>query len=245
MNNKTKEILSKILKLQDIEYEIFQLEKQLLKVPEERDIQKKLFDKKTVELRIHEDKLSEYKTEDASLLKTLETLTAKLASLDEKEKLIKTQKEFESLDTERRHVTSELDEEQKKRKDMYIKITNLEKEVRDRTAEVENLENNIETLSANISGKVQDMEKKIAELREKEGPMSKGIPIDVLDKFQRIVRVKEGIGIVTLEGSICGGCYVSVPPQNQNFICSYLDVVYCPNCQRILCPVTLKEEVLS
>jgi predicted nucleic acid-binding Zn-ribbon protein len=55
-------------------------------------------------------------------------------------------------------------------------------------------------------------------------------------RYDLIFERKEGLAVVEVrkEGD-CGGCRMRVPPQLINQIHRNADVVFCPNCQRILC----------
>jgi len=236
-----KEVLQKVLKLQGVEYDIYGLERKLRELPEERNANEKVREKKQVELKVHQDKLEEFRTAETKSMGIIEQHTKKITGLEEKEKLIKTQKEFEALDSERQSNTESLGEEERKRKEISTKIANLEKDVRERISEIEKLEQKIQTFDENMKGEIEELNKKLDELKEKRNSMTAGIPLEMLDKFERIVRMKDGIGIVRLDESICSGCYVTVPPQAINNIGSFKEISYCPTCARILYPPGLEE----
>jgi len=53
-------------------------------------------------------------------------------------------------------------------------------------------------------------------------------------KFERIVKNKDGIGIVTISKGHCNGCYLMLPNEFVNLVRKSEEVQYCPNCSRIL-----------
>ena len=57
---------------------------------------------------------------------------------------------------------------------------------------------------------------------------------EVIYKFEKIVRKKEGLGIVSIKNSVCMGCNMILPPQFVNDVRREEKIIFCPNCSRIL-----------
>ena len=56
----------------------------------------------------------------------------------------------------------------------------------------------------------------------------------MLFKFERIIRNKEGLGIVALRAGVCTGCQMILPPFFANRVRIGEEIMFCPNCSRIV-----------
>ena len=70
-------------------------------------------------------------------------------------------------------------------------------------------------------------------LKEKKS-ISSGLDEELLYKFEKIVKNKEGIGIVSVKNNVCMGCNMLLPPQFVNDVRREDKLIFCPNCSRIL-----------
>lgn len=86
--------------------------------------------------------------------------------------------------------------------------------------------------------KAQDRLKEIDErLSQLDAQRKRVIPdIDpkMLHEYERILRSRDGLAIVTVKDNSCGGCHMLLPPQVINLIKMYEHVITCEVCNRIL-----------
>ncbi len=57
---------------------------------------------------------------------------------------------------------------------------------------------------------------------------------DLLGKYDRIRKQRNGLVIVGTQSGVCQGCHMNLPPQTVNLVRRNTEMIYCPNCQRIL-----------
>ena len=74
-------------------------------------------------------------------------------------------------------------------------------------------EGEISEKSTKINAEKDSKVSEIAKLRNDEGRVSEGIEKDVIFKFERIIRSKQGKGIVSVRGYVCNGCHMILPAQ--------------------------------
>ncbi len=157
-----------------------------------------------------------------------------IKKLKDKEPFVKTQKEYIALDTEQsiqRDKIKEFEtENQAKAKELVsIKILHKEKkqELKDQKARFD--EKQLEGDSS-----IEDIEKKLQDIERIRNEVLPNIDNLSLTRFERIVKNKNGIGIVPVTGGICEGCNIAVNPKVISEIRSYKEIIYCINCARIL-----------
>jgi len=79
-----------------------------------------------------------------------------------------------------------------------------------------------------------EKEKELKELEKKENNLTPGIDDSILFKFERIIKNKDGIGIVAVHGDVCQGCRMTLPVQFVNDVRLGEDFKFCPYCSRVL-----------
>jgi predicted nucleic acid-binding Zn-ribbon protein len=147
---------------------------------------------------------------------------------------ISTQREYEALNKEIRDAT---DREHGIRKDLQREergLAEIEESLRRDESMIQLQESEITEKSAKINAERDSKLTEIGQLRTEESRSSQGIDKDVLFKFERIIRSKQGLGIVPVKGYVCTGCYMILPAQFVNEVHSGNRIIFCPYCSRVL-----------
>lgn len=69
---------------------------------------------------------------------------------------------------------------------------------------------------------------------ERKKRMSGGVQPDVLLRYEQILETRDGSALAELDGRVCQGCFINVPPNTYVRIARGLELVQCPSCDRIL-----------
>lgn len=147
---------------------------------------------------------------------------------------ISTQREYEALNKEIRDAS---DREQELRRELQKdekNIAELEEGLKKDSSIINLQESEIKEKSEKIQLEKNSKEKEIEHLRTEETRASSGIDSEVVFKFERIVRSKQGIGIVPVKGSVCTGCFMILPAEFVNEVRQGNRIVFCPYCSRVL-----------
>ena len=92
------------------------------------------------------------------------------------------------------------------------------------------IESEKEKLESYIAAKQAELDS----LKGKEKEILPGIGDDIVYKFDRIVRKKEGVAIVPIKNGVCTGCNIMLTPQFVNEVREETTISFCPYCSRIL-----------
>ena len=91
-----------------------------------------------------------------------------------------------------------------------------------------------------VSGEVAELESRMTELNAaiadegaSRSSLTTGIPRDMLRTYDQI-RARRGRALAIVEGGVCKGCNMNLPPQLYNVILRLTSVEQCPGCQRFL-----------
>lgn len=147
---------------------------------------------------------------------------------------INTQREYEALDKEIRDAS---DKEQQYRKELQVQertLLDLDEQMRQNAALIQQQEAELAERRASIEVEIAEKKAQVAQLVEQERTVTPDIDVEVLFKFERIIRNKMGRGIVAIKGGVCMGCHMILPAQFANSVRLGEEIVFCPYCSRIL-----------
>jgi len=99
---------------------------------------------------------------------------------------------------------------------------------------IQKQEEDVKEEQSKIKLKIKEKNAELKKLQGDEKKITPGLDEDILFKFERIIRSKAGVGIVSLTKGVCTGCYMILPPQFVNTVHLGTKVEFCPYCSRIL-----------
>ncbi len=85
-----------------------------------------------------------------------------------------------------------------------------------------------------VKGLMVQVEKDIAQWHKINEDIIKELDPQLLKRYNTIKEKRDGIAIALAKNEACQGCYVNIPPQMFNEVQKNVEIILCPNCQRIL-----------
>ncbi|MDO8602973.1 MAG: C4-type zinc ribbon domain-containing protein [Candidatus Omnitrophota bacterium] len=85
-----------------------------------------------------------------------------------------------------------------------------------------------------INLKAKDIEAALSTLNEKRNVIAPNIEKQVISKYEKTLKNKDGLAIVPVENGSCGGCHMGLPPQVISDVKLREDIIICGSCLRIL-----------
>jgi predicted nucleic acid-binding Zn-ribbon protein len=227
-------VYDKLRALQDVLSKKFDVEKEIQEIP------KSLATKTELLNRLKKSYMEKSATWE-STVRRVEEIGQHLTEAEQnREKsegqmdVIKTQREYEALDKEIKDAT---EKEQNLRKELQREQTlgeelkgGLDKE----ELMIRKQEEEVQEEQSKIKAKIKEKNSELKKLQNDEKKITPGLEEDILFKFERIIRSKAGVGIVSLTKGVCTGCYMILPPQFVNTVRLGEGVEFCPYCSRIL-----------
>lgn len=147
---------------------------------------------------------------------------------------ITTQREYEALDKEIREAS---DKEQFVRKEIQKEeriFSDLDNELKSEEALIKQQEEELNERKQKQAEEINAMKASLDKLVKAEQDVSPGIEAETKFKLERIIKSKQGVGIVAIHGNVCTGCHMILPAQFANEVRIGDKIVYCPYCSRIL-----------
>jgi len=82
--------------------------------------------------------------------------------------------------------------------------------------------------------KAKKIDARLLELNEKRNGITPNIGKQVILRYEKILKNKDGLAIVHIEDGSCGGCHMNLPPQVVSDAKLREDIIICGSCLRIL-----------
>jgi len=228
------EVLDKLKALQDILAQKNRVEASILDAPKLLSTQEELLarlKKGYIEKNEQYEKVRQHTAELKSQLFEAESAREKAEkSMDS----ISTQREYEALDKEIRDAG---EREQFIRKDLQKEehsFQDLDEILKREEALIKQQEEELNDRKQKLSVEIGSMSSELEELKKAEDEVSPGINPETKFKLERIIKSKQGVGIVAIHGNVCTGCHMILPAQFANEVRIGDKIVYCPYCSRIL-----------
>jgi predicted nucleic acid-binding Zn-ribbon protein len=227
-------VYDKLRALQDVLSRKFEVEREIQEIP------KSLATKTELLNRVKKSSMDKGAGYQVALTQ-IQDFTQKLADAEQaREKyegqmdLIKTQREYEALDKEIKEAT---EKEQTLRKELQREQSlseELKAAIEKEEMMIKKQEEDVKEEQSKIKLKIKEKNQELKKLQNEEKKITPGLDEEILFKFERIIKSKAGVGIVSLSKGVCAGCYMILPPQFVNTVRLGEKVEFCPYCSRIL-----------
>lgn len=223
-----------LVELQGLDTHIFKLEDELESIPRMIKAKEEEFKEKTADLKKVEDGIKTLLLKRKEKEGELEAKEGVIKKYQTQLYQVKTNKEYTTLQEEigRAKADNSLIEEDIIRILDQIDIENKkgakEKELLKQGEAVLNEEKKkLNEDASRIKGELEKLKLQRSELAAK-------VDKKILAKYERIVKSKDGLAVVSVANEACQGCFRILPSQVINEIRMKTDLVVCENCARIL-----------
>ncbi len=227
-------LLNKIIELQKIDLEVERLLAEKKKLPlrlQELEIEfQSISDAASRRMKEFEEKQKEKREKDRQLQTGLEMLKRARERLFD----VKTNKEYQSL-------LKEIETSEAKNSSLEDEIINLldsldglEKETKVKEQEFATLRDDYEQEKRSVTEAIESLDRKLDASVRKAEELKRGIPPDLIKKYEKIKVLGHGIAVVPVWKEVCYGCHMAIPPQLYNEVQTSDEIMTCPNCNRII-----------
>ena len=147
---------------------------------------------------------------------------------------VKTNREYSALLTEIESVKREKEElDENAIKSMEL-IESIQAEIQGIKSELEEFQNQSKEKRAELTNKINDLKDRMAVEKQKRDNLAIRIDKSTIKLYERIMRSRKNLAVVTLRNGSCGGCFAEVPLQRVADIRKGDRLLTCDNCGRIL-----------
>ncbi len=221
---KLQEAETQIVRLKDVLYEV---EKKKTKLASRLKQFAAALKENTEELEKIEknclDSENEIKMVDARIIKSNETL-----------RNVTTNKEYQVL-------LREVDDNKKRKDALETELLQIMEEreksqaiVDESTKEYQQLEEQVKAEQNQIEEQTTKDRKLLEEYLESQEEIGASLDPKLLDRFKRISKMNQGSAVTNVQDQVCLGCFMNIPPQLYIEVQRGNQLIFCPQCSRIL-----------
>jgi predicted nucleic acid-binding Zn-ribbon protein len=229
-----KDQIRKLVELQVMDEEIFRFKRDLREKPAEFEALKAEFESKKVTLKSLEDKLKVIQVAQKELELDLKAKEEGISKADGSLSLLKTNKEYQArlLEIENMKADKSIVEEKillgyddvdAARKALEAERTTVAQYEKEFNAKKSQVDNDMAVIADQLKVKESQRERIAPEVRP-----------DYLSRYERVLKNKDGLGIVKVLDHSCGGCYMHLTEQVMNELKKYEQIISCDQCARLL-----------
>lgn len=190
-----------------------------------------------LETRINnaDEAIQALETEISNKKNQIKDSEAAIKKYEEQQKNVRNNREFDAISKEMEYQALEIELAEKKIREFQAQIEN-KKEINDASkVKLEETKQELEAKKNELDEIIAETEKEEKELQAQSKKAEEVIEDRLLSAYKRIRdNARNGLAVVPVERSACGGCFNKIPPQRQLDINTHKKVIVCEHCGRIL-----------
>ena len=229
-----KDQIRKLVQLQKLDQEIYNLNQELNEKPRIIDDLKVEFENKQAGLKALEAKAKnaqlDRKEKELELKSKEESISKSLSHLSQ----IKTNREYTANLSEIEHIKVDKAMIEEKILNLYDVSDGIQVDIEKAKAVVAQDEKHFLAKKHEVEEAIKVINDRLRVLESQRVQIAPDIDKVYLTRYEKVMNHKGGLGITPLTGLMCGGCYMNLTPQIVNLIKMYDHLVECEKCSRIL-----------
>jgi uncharacterized protein len=222
-------------KAQELDRDLYLAQQQLaVDIPEQQATLKRDLEKERSHLSQLEADLKVLQLKQKEKEGLLSQKEANIKKLDSQLSQVKTNKEYTALQQEIASLKADnslLEEEIIKSMD---EVEAAHEEVKRERERLKQIEKDFTAREGHLQEGAKKYKAQIEDLKSKRQGILENIPPDIKERYDIIVKKKQGLALVKINGEICGACQLQIRAQVINELHMGKTLVFCENCSRIL-----------
>lgn len=229
-----KDQIKRLVDLQKIDAEIYNLQTGLTGKPAFIEELKKKFESTKAHLNQLEEKLKGIQLKRKEFELELKTKEGDITKANTQLSQLKTNKEYQAKLTEIASVTADKSIVEEKILLSYDEADMIQAEISKEKNVVGAEEKQYLTRKREVEDEMKLMEDRVKVLESQRNQLLPGVDKGSLSRYEKVLAHKNGLAIVPIRESSCGGCYMNVTQQTINAVKMHDQLIECEICQRIL-----------
>ena len=226
--------LELLLKLQNIDYDLGELERSKEYIPDMMENLRKEISDTENKLTAVTDSLTAARLEQKDVEITLKEKQEKLKALQARMMAIKTNKEYDALVSEIDKIKSDIDTLENRAMELMENIETWEKKSDGVNGQASKVRKMNEEQLASLQEQIDSVGSKIKIKEEERQELVGKINRRAISVYERIRRGKGGAAVVAVKKRACGACFKALPPQRIQEIKLGEQIITCDSCGRML-----------
>lgn len=229
-----KEQIDFLIKLQVLDEELYLLGAEKKEIPEKiKAIDEALESKKTDIKNAENDlKTLQVKLKDGEI--NLQQKEEQIKKLDTQLYQLKSNKEYSTMLSEIAGVKADNSSIEEEIIKLMDNVEATKKKIMEEKVLFEKEENDAKKNKEIIKSRQKEIDVRFSELSAQRQEAIFNIEKKTLIRYEKVLKNKDGLAIVPIEGGACGGCHMNLPSQVVSEAKIREDIITCGSCSRIL-----------
>ena len=222
--------LEQLIKLQEIDHRLMEIKEHMGDLPktvESQELEITTIQSKNEQKQARIDQIDKDIRHHES---EIEDFSIKLEKYKEQLFLVKSNKEYDAISLEIDHMKATILESETLQLQLEEEKTNLEEAIKLNSNKIESTEESLSNNKIELQSAMADTTHEQKELELNRNILYKNIEANYLNKYETLRNARDGVGMVSIIGSACGGCYSQLPPQTVIEIKENKQIITCPSC---------------
>jgi len=232
--NNLKAQLDSLIKLQEVDSEIYALGNEKTAKPFEIKTIESFFETKKQDLVNLENQSLELKKKRKEKELELASNTEAVKKLQGQLYSLKTNKEFQTMQQQIADTKADGSVIEENILISYEESDKIKAQIDQENLKLKEEEKIFLDKKNKIHERIKEIDSRLVELEAQRKQIIPCIDQKMLLEYERILHSREGLAIVTIKDNSCGGCHMLLPPQVINLIKMYENIITCEVCNRIL-----------
>ena len=226
--------LEQLIKLQEIDHRLLEIKEFMGDLPLTVEAQEKELEILDTDNKNKDNRINEINKESRHFEREIEGMNAKMIKHKDQLYLVKSNKEYDSLNHEIDHIKTNISESETQLLNLIEENETLEETVKLNTGKIGSIGESLSSNRIELNSVMEETENEQKKLEKNRRKLIKDIEPENHNNYERIRNGRQGVGMVSIIGQACGGCYTQLPPQTIIEIKKSIDVKTCPSCSIIL-----------
>ncbi|MEE8360497.1 MAG: C4-type zinc ribbon domain-containing protein [Candidatus Omnitrophota bacterium] len=228
------EQITLIIELQEIDTQIFDLERRKKEGPLKIQRLDEAFKKRSGILKEGQDGLMALQVTQKSKENDLASKEEMMKKCQSQLYAIKTNKEYTAMQHEIKGHEADKSVFEEDIINILDEVDVKKKEIEGVKAILKDEEVALNQEKTKVSSETKEIEAKLVVLTKQRQEQAAKADKGMLIKYERVLKGKDGLAMVPVKSNACGGCNMNVPPQVINEIMMKKGLIFCESCARIL-----------
>lgn len=241
MNNIVSQTLQALKQIQELDCQIFGLEKIRQEKPSLLNSKKEKAAKIKSKIEHHKEEIKKIKLEMSKKELDLKTFEEKMQKMEQQLNTVKTNKEYSTLQNEINGVKADRSLIEDKMLELMGQIETFQKKTGEYESQIAEVEKEISALNDEINTEITKINHQLDEIGQCRQKSCSEMEKETINNYERIIRNKaDRVALAKVmkydkdSSRVCQGCHMDVTPQQVNELLKGKQLVYCRSCMRIL-----------
>ncbi len=226
--------LEQLIKLQEIDQRLLEIKNFMGDLPSTVETQEKDVETMRFYNEEKQSRITQIEKEMRLCEREIEGMNTKMVKYKEQLYLVKSNKEYDSLNHEIDHMKTNISDFETQLLNLIEEKETLEETIKLKTDKIESITASLSSNKIELQSAMAETQNEQEELEKNRSTLFKDIEPIKINAYERIRQSREGAGMVSIIGQACGGCYSQLPPQTVIEIKKSAEIITCPSCSIML-----------